>query len=140
MTDIVGTPQPIRGTIFRFKATSGGTFGVINKCTSKKIPSPVASVEDTTAIDSKCMTESSQIVDYGELELEIIFDRADTVHAALYAAVGSRDDGFFEIAHPDGKVMSFQANVKQFGDKAGGPKNNQKADFKAHCNTVPVIA
>lgn len=140
MTDVVGTPQPIKGTQIRFKATSGGTFTVINKALTRKVPRPTSVTEETTAIDSACVSESNQINDYGDLELEILYDEADTGHAALLANVGSRVDGFWEIQTPDGRVMSFRANSKQFGDKNGGPKNNQKADFKAHCNTVPAVS
>lgn len=135
----MATPQPIKGTIFKFKATSGGSYAVITKCMAKKLPSPTAVTEETTAIDSACVTESNQINDYGDLELEILFDRADVVHAAMEAAVGSRTDAFIEVTHPDGYVAVYSGNVKQFGDKNGGPKNNQKADFKMHCNTVPSV-
>lgn len=139
MVDVVGTPQAVRGTVIKWKVNSGGTYGVVNKCTTRKLPSPVAVTEEVTAIDSACVKETNQVVDYGDLELEIIYDRTDTVHAAMLASVGSRVDGYYEITGADGFKMEFQANAKQFGDKNTGPKNNQRADFKAHCNTVPVI-
>jgi len=136
MTDVVGTPQKILGTKFE-ASTDGSVWHVINKCTTKKLPLPVASVDDTTGIDSACVSESNTVVDYGNIELDIIYDRADSGHALLRDNVGNPVDLYWKITHPDTKVTTFRANSKEFGDKQGGPKNNQMATFKGHCNTVP---
>ena len=134
-----GVPQPVKGTKFEFKATSGGTFAEVINCMARRIPTPQAETEDFTPIGAACVGETNQINDYGDLELEIVYDRTDPVHAALLANVGSRTDCYWKITTADLYVITFNANSKQFGDKNAGPRNNCKADFKAHCNTVPVV-
>ena len=45
-----GVPQPVKGTKFEFKATSGGTFAEVINCMARRIPTPQAETEDFTPI------------------------------------------------------------------------------------------
>lgn len=136
----MGDPMPLKGTTFQFKATSGGSYATINNCASKQIPSPEGVTEDVTVLASTSIQESTQIPDYGELTLEILFSDADTVHVAMETACATAgiNTAYVKVTHPSGYTQEFIGNAKSFKDKNGNARNNTRRDFKMHCNSTPT--
>lgn len=126
------------GTDFKYKILTGDTYSAIAGCTAKKVPKPVAVMDEVTTIDGACVKQQNQIPDYGNLELEILYDDDDDGHADLEAAVLLDDDIFFQYITPSGVTVAFQANVFEFSDVQGDAKKRQRVMLKAHCNTAPV--
>lgn len=130
------TPRKIKGTTWEFKATSGGSYAAINKCTARQLPQPEADVDDTTATDSTVAQEGNTINNWSDLVLSILYDQEDTVHTAMRNAVGG-DDCYVRATLPTGRKIEYIGNPKSFGDKQGGPKDHARNDFKLHPNAVP---
>jgi len=126
------------GTQFQYKILTGDTYSDITGCTAKKVPKPVATMDEVTLIEGPCIKQQNQIPDYGNLELEILFDDDDDGHADLEAAVLLDDDIFFKYTLPSGVSVTFEANVFEFSDVQGDAKKRQRVMLKAHCNTAPV--
>lgn len=129
--------RKIKGTTWQFKATSGGSYAAINKCTARQLPQPKADADDVTAIDDAVIKEANTINDWGELVLSILYDQEDTVHTAMRTAVGG-DDCYVKATLPSGRTIEYIGNAKEFGDKQGGPKDHARNDFKMHVNAVPT--
>ena len=131
------TPRKLKGTTWEFKATSGGVYAAINKCTARQLPQPKADADGITALDDPVVKEANTINDWGELVLSILYDQEDTVHTAMRTAVGG-DDCYVRATLPTGRKIEYTGNAKEFGDKQGGPKDHARNDFKMHVNAVPT--
>ena len=131
------TPRKLKGTTWEFKATSGGVYAAINKCTARQLPQPKADADGITALDDPVVKEANTINDWGDLVLSILYDQEDTVHTAMRTAVGG-DDCYVRATLPTGRKIEYTGNAKEFGDKQGGPKDHARNDFKMHVNAVPT--
>lgn len=134
------TDRKVKGTLFYYKTTSGGSYAQILGCTARQLPMRDSQLEETTYIESAVLVKKKTIVDWGDLILSILYDPENTEHAALFAACAAdHADLFMKVEEPNGRLMEFQAAAYQFGEKNEGPKAYRRNDFKAHCNTEPTF-
>lgn len=137
MTDPV--PQKIAGTTYQYKLTSGGSYAAIKKCFSRQIPTPKQALDDTTGTEDAVVTMDVTIPDYGDLILSILYDPSETGHAALYTAAAAGSKVWIKITDPSGRTTEIVGPAYEFGDKASGPKDHKRNDFKMRCNQVPTF-
>lgn len=132
-------PRKVAGTTIEYKTTSGGSYTALTKAFSRQIPTPKFGLDDTTGLDDAVVTMDPTIADYGDCILSIVYDPENTAHKALYDAAAAGNTIWLKFTVASGRTIEFSGPAYEFGDKASGPKDHQRNDFKMRCNVVPTI-
>ena len=132
------TPRKNKGTIVQFKATSGGTYAAVTRIQKLKLPFPVNQVDEITGLDDDVIVEANAIDNWGECEIEKIFDHEDTLDAAMLTACGGADC-YIKVTLIRGRTMEFSGNAKELSDSDRTAKNYSRLTWKLHCNVIPTF-
>lgn len=127
-----------KGTTVEFKSTSAGTYAAIKGIQNLVLPFPESDAEEVTPLEGPVVIEANTINDYGNAEVEILFDSEDVVHIAMLGCVGSDVDAFLKVTHPNGRTKEFSGNPKGGKDSSRTPKNHTRWKWAMHCNVVPT--
>lgn len=133
------TPRKNKGTIVQFKATSGGSYAAVTRIQKIKLPFPASVVDEITGLDDDVLVEANAIDDWGNVEIEKIFDPEDTLDAAMLTACGSSTDCFIKATLPSGRTMEFSGNAKEIADSDRTAKTYSRITWKMHCNVIPTF-